>query len=237
MQVRFRLPPAVDSPLARLDPRWRLAALLVVIAACVAVHRPPHAVAAVGLAAVLTLLARVPPGWLLERLAALSVLLALFVVPMPLLSGVPWSEAAAVALRALSVALVTAVLIVSGPLERTARAARSLGIPGVVVHVGLLAYRYLFLLGDELDRLRVALRVRGFRNRPNRHSYNTIAAATGTLFVRGAERADRVAAAMRCRGFDGSFRSLEQDHTRPADVLAFAVLLAVSVALVWHDRG
>ena len=42
---------------------------------------------------------------------------------------------------------------------------------------------------------------------------------------------------MRCRGFDGRFRSLAAFRTRPADVLAFALIAAGAVGLCWLDRA
>jgi cobalt/nickel transport system permease protein len=98
-----------------------------------------------------------------------------------------------------------------------------------------LTYRYVFVLAEELRRLRIALRVRGYRNRPTRHSYRTMGHVAGTLLVRGYERAERVGQAMRCRGFDGRFRSLTAFHTTPADVLFFAVVLGGAGALVGWD--
>jgi cobalt/nickel transport system permease protein len=137
--------------------------------------------------------------------------------------------------KAVALVSLAAVLLVSAPLDATLKAAHALWLPGLLVQLALLSYRYLFVLGDELARLRVALRVRGFRNRANLHAYRTVAAATGTLLVRGHERAERVAAAMRCRGFDGRFRSLVEFRTRTLDVLAFVVIVAGVVGLCWLD--
>lgn len=234
MEYRFRLPPFADSPLARLDGRWRLAALLVLTVAVTLVRQPVGAVLAVVVSVVVAGLARVPIDWLAMRLAAVALVGICFAVPL-VLFGRP-DEAVVVAFKAVALAVLAGVLVVSAPLERTARAAWHLGVPGVVIQVALLAYRYVFLLGDELERLRVALRVRGFRNRPNRHSYYTVAAATGTLLARGADRADRVAAAMRCRGFDGTFRSLDDDRTRWEDGLTLVIALVVAGALLGADR-
>jgi cobalt/nickel transport system permease protein len=100
------------------------------------------------------------------------------------------------------------------------------------VQLAVLTYRYVFVLADELGRLRVALRVRGYRNRMTRHSYRTIGHVAGTLLVRGAERAERVGQAMRCRGFDGRFRSLAAFRTTAVDVAAF-VLIGGGAAAVW----
>jgi cobalt/nickel transport system permease protein len=127
------------------------------------------------------------------------------------------------------------VLLASAPLDATLKAAHSLRVPGLVVQLALLTYRYLFLLADELGRLRTALRVRGFRNRASRHAYRTVGRVAGTLLVRGYERGERVGQAMRCRGFDGRFRSLTAFRTRPIDVLTFAVVVGCAAGAVWLD--
>src|SRR4029077_17601964 len=118
----------------------------------------------------------------------------------------------------------------------TLKAAHALHVPGLLVQLLVLTYRYLFVLSSELARLRVALRVRGYRNRATRHSYRTVGHVAGTLLVRGYERAERVGQAMRCRGFDGRFRTLTTFHTRAADLLAFLVLLLAVAATWWLDR-
>jgi cobalt/nickel transport system permease protein len=138
-------------------------------------------------------------------------------------------------LKAAALATLAAILLVSAPLDATLKAAHALYVPGLLIQLVLLSYRYLFVLGDELARLRVALRVRGFRNRPNRHSYRTIGQVAGTLLVRGYERAERVSQAMRCRGFDGRFRSLVSFRTRLVDVLALLLVVAAALSVVWLD--
>jgi cobalt/nickel transport system permease protein len=107
----------------------------------------------------------------------------------------------------------------------------------LLVHLLALTYRYVFVVLDELARLRIALRVRGFRNRASLPSYRTIGHVTGTLVVRSFERAERVGHAMRCRGFAGRFHSLAEFHTRPADVLAWALITAGAAALAAWDFG
>jgi cobalt/nickel transport system permease protein len=57
------------------------------------------------------------------------------------------------------------------------------------------------------------------------------------LLVRGGARADRVAHAMRCRGFDGTFRTLEAGTTTRRDVLFLLAMLALAASLVWFDRA
>ena len=80
--------------------------------------------------------------------------------------------------------LAALVVLATAPPDATLKAAHALRVPGLIIQLALLTYRYLFLLADELGRLRTALRVRGYRNRMNRHSYRTVGHVAGTLLVR-----------------------------------------------------
>jgi cobalt/nickel transport system permease protein len=251
MTLAFTPPPCPDSPLRRLDPRWKLAALTLAALATAVLHTLPAALLALALAALLAALARLPPRWLLDRLGAAALLLALFALPLPFLldgAGPAWqwgvvrfsprgaAAALLICVKALAVVTLALVVLATAPLDATLKAAHGLRVPGLIIQLALLTYRYLFLLADELGRLRTALRVRGYRNRMNRHSYRTVGHVAGTLLVRGYERAERVGQAMRCRGFDGCFRSLTTFRTRAADVAVFVVILAGAAGLCWLDR-
>jgi cobalt/nickel transport system permease protein len=251
MTLSLALPPCSPSPLGRLDPRWKLAALALAVAAVALLNTLTAALLALAAAVLLAVLGRLSWRWLRGRLLAALAFVALFAAPLPWLlweKGSAWAwgplvvspygaRAAALLLaRAAALVLLVLVGLATSPLEDNLKAAHALFVPGLFVHIALLTYRYLFVLGGEWVRLRIALRVRGFRNRPTGHSYRTIGQAAGTLLVRGAERAERVGQAMRCRGFDGRFRSLTAFRTRAADVLAFLAVVAAAVGLVWLDR-
>jgi cobalt/nickel transport system permease protein len=250
MTLLLDIPDARPSPLHRLDPRWKLTALAVAVPAVALVRTPGPALLALALALTLALVARLPPRWLAGRVGVALMMLALFAVWLPLLprpghdvwdvGGVSVSVTGlvlAVVLLAKAAAIVTLVLVVlaTAPLHDTFKAAHRLRVPGLLVQLVLMRYRYVFLLADEFARLRTALRVRGYRNRMNLHSYRTAGQVAGTLLVRGHERSDRVAQAMRCRGFDGEFRSLHDFRARPSDVLLLAAALAVAAGLVAWD--
>ncbi|MFO0926808.1 MAG: energy-coupling factor transporter transmembrane component T, partial [Gemmataceae bacterium] len=205
MLVRVSPPPLADSAVARLDPRWRLAGVVALLVGTAVVRTLPAAGAALALSLLLAWRAAMPWRWYRDGLLVVATGAALFALPLPLLSRDGWADSACFVglflAKAAALYTLTAVLLVTAPLEETLKAARALRVPSVLVQVALLAYRYLFLLAAEFGRLRVALRVRGFRNRADLHSYHTVSAATGTLLVRGHDRAERVAQAMRCRGF------------------------------------
>jgi cobalt/nickel transport system permease protein len=138
-------------------------------------------------------------------------------------------------LKTLTLVLLMLVLLATAPLPDTFKAAQMLRVPGLLVQLAVLTYRYIFVLGSELNRIRVALRVRGYRNRMSLHSYRTAGHVAGALLVRGYERAERVGQAMRCRGFDGRFRSLNEFRTRAEDVLLFVLILGSAIALLVWD--
>lgn len=250
MTLAFRHRPVPPSPLARWDTRWKLAAVLVAVCAIAALDRLAPAAVALALGLSLLALARLPRAWVRARLLlfALAALPFLLVLPFTL-GGDGWNvgpvrvsarglvAGLAVLCRGLAVGCFALLLVGTAPLHRTLAAAHKLRLPGLLVQVTLLAYRYAFLLADEMRRLRVAMRTRGFRVRASRHGYRALGHATGALLVRGADRADGVAAAMRCRGFDGRFHTLAAFRTAPADIVGFLALVALTITLVAWDRS
>jgi cobalt/nickel transport system permease protein len=243
--------PRFDSPLARLDPRWKLAALLTAAAAAALLRTLPPALLALSGALALALGGRLPSRWLLQRLGGLALFLAVFTVWLPFLLPDPghawrWGPVAvsprgvtvALLLGAKAVTIVTLmlVLLATAPLNATLQAAHALRMPGVLIHVALLTYRYIFLVAGEFARLRTALRVRGYRNRATVHTYRTVGHVAATLLVRSAERGERVGHAMRCRGFDGRFHSLAEFRTAPADLAFFVLVVGSAAVLLAWDR-
>jgi cobalt/nickel transport system permease protein len=236
------------SPLGTWDPRWKLAALAPAAFVVAVLQTLPCALVAFAAALGLVILGRLPPRWYLVRIGTLALFLCLFVVWLPFVGGgATWTvgpltlsaaglEMAAVILLK-SLAAVTLILAVwaTAPLEVNLKAAYALRVPGIVIQLVLLTYRYVFLLAEELGRLRIALRVRGYKNRMSLHSYRTIGHVTGTLLVRSYERGERVGQAMRCRGFDGRFRALAEFRTRGRDVAAFAIIILGAAALLFSD--
>jgi cobalt/nickel transport system permease protein len=239
--------PQPDSLLSRLDPRWKLAALALATLSVAFLHTLTAAAMAMAGALLLVALAGLPLRWYLYRLGGLALFLLMFVAVLPFIlhDGGPclalgslrisWygvRVAVLLSLKALSLATLVLVGLTTSSLSATLKAARWLHVPDLLVQLAMLSYRYIFLLGAELSRLRIALRVRGFRNRASRHSYRTIGHVAGTLLVRGYERAERVGQAMRCRGFDGRFRSLAEFRTTAADCLFFVLLVGGAALLL-----
>lgn len=239
-----------DSLFSRFDPRWKLASLMLAAGMVAALRSLDSLVVALLVSLVIVALARMPGSWFRARLALLFVSISPFFLILPFtvdrggdshqLLGFRLSVAGVVAAAELickTIAIVSLMLVVlaSSPLHVTFRAAQRLHVPKLFVQLSMLSYRFIHLLVEEMGRLRIALRVRGYRNRANRHSYRTVGQVTGTLLVRGVERGERVAQAMRCRGFDGQFRGLDSFRTTKRDVGLFITIVSVYAVLVAWD--
>jgi cobalt/nickel transport system permease protein len=242
MQTRLLDYVGRDSPWHRLDARWRLAGIVLACAGVVCLQQVGWALAALGLAVLALLTARLPAGWLLPRLGGIAAFLGLVVFVLPLtVPGPRWSYgplalsqpglhlAGLVVVKALTVCALVLLLLASAPLAHTLRAAHRLYLPDSLVHLLLLTHLHAYLLAEDLGKARIALRLRRFRNRMTRHSYRTLGNLAGALLVRSHERAERVGQALRTRGFQGRFRSLQPFHTTAADVLGFLLLTAIGL--------
>jgi cobalt/nickel transport system permease protein len=239
-----------DSPLSRWDARWKLAALAIAAFGVAALNSLTAVSIALVLSLLLLRLARLPRRWVRTRLVVLAFATLPFLIVLPFTldpTGPGWDlglhiserglvAGGAVFARCIAIGCFALILIGTAPIHHTFAAAHKLKLPGILVLLTGLAYRYAFLLADEMRRIRVALRTRGFRMRPNRHGYRTLAHVTGAVLVRGADRAERVSEAMRCRGFDGVFRTTSEFRTTAADIISFTALCAAIVALVLWDR-
>jgi cobalt/nickel transport system permease protein len=199
----------------------------------------------------LLLWSRLPRSWLLLRMSVLAASLLPILILLPLtVPADPSADAplltfsirglqlaGLIAAKGAAIGLLALFLLGTTPLATLGRAAHAIGIPGTFVHLLLLAYRYGFVLIEELNRLRTALRVRGFRARSDMRTFRLIGQIAGVLILRGADRAERVSHAMRCRGFAGRYYTLEKFHTRAADVVFALVLITLIGLVVAGDRG
>ncbi len=111
---------------------------------------------------------------------------------------------------------------------------RQLGTPQVLILIVSFMYRYIFVLADEVMRLKQARDSRNFGG-SWLHHMKTVGHILGTLFIRSYERAERIYAAMLARGFDGQVRNLRNLKFGKADLYfgtAFSLIL-ISSYIVW----
>jgi cobalt/nickel transport system permease protein len=104
-------------------------------------------------------------------------------------------------------------------------------VPRKLTLLYCLTVRYVGTLKQEYDRLRTAMRVRGFRSRTDLHTFRSLGQLVGMLLVRGFDRSDRVWAAMKCRGFQGTFWLLDHFEFTRRDVV-FALVVVAALLMV-----
>ena len=100
--------------------------------------------------------------------------------------------------------------------------------PKLLVLIAAFMYRYLFMIVDEVQRMRAALAARGYAPR-NALQAAAIGRVATALFLRTYERAERVHLAMLARGWRQSMPRLDVLVFRRADVL---FLFALALPLI-----
>ncbi|NCA68732.1 MAG: cobalt ECF transporter T component CbiQ [Sphingobacteriia bacterium] len=237
------------GPLAGLDPRTRI---IVAVAHALVVISLEHLVtllAALALAILLLLSARLPLASIRRRLAGMAGFMLMLLITLPLsIPGTPILElgplaasaeglrqALEILLKAATIALTLLVLVGSLDAVTLGHALARLRLPTRLVQLLLFTVRYIDVIGQEYARLRSAMRARCFRPGNDRQTYRSLGYLVGMLLVRSLERSERILAAMRCRGFQGQFHRLDGLALGPGDVL-FALLAALALtALIALD--
>ena len=173
----------------------------------------------------------------------LFILLAWLTLPWKLENGVFYLNANGCALalsitiKANAILLAWLALLASSPVSDILHALAHFRLPHKLLALFFLFDRYAFVLTAEYRRLRAALLVRGFKPRFNRLTFTTLAHLTGTMLIRGFDRAERVYQAMLCRGFKGTFYLIDHFHWQPQDtwwlLICVGWLLALGVASVF----
>jgi cobalt/nickel transport system permease protein len=146
-------------------------------------------------------------------------------------------QALAIAAKANAILLMAFALLRPMSAITLGHALRRLRVPASLTNLLMFAVRYLDVLAAEYARLRRATTVRAFRPRTDRHTWWTLGWLVGMLLVRSFERAERIEAAMKCRGFTGRWPAIDDFRLRRADgVFALSGIVALAV-LVWLERG
>ena len=103
------------------------------------------------------------------------------------------------------------------------RGLERLRLPTIMVQIASFMLRYVNVISDEMERMKIARQSRGFDATGVKH-WKVIATSAAALFIRSYERGERVHLAMLSRGFDG-----ELPHTEVKSVGAQAWLTALTI--------
>jgi len=217
------------SILTKLDPRIRIAGVFIFILILV-LTSITNLYAFIGyilITGVFMYLTQAPAMYYLKRLAlAVPILLlvtfsAFFYPENGVLIFLNAFSKGLIAISALS------ALSACTPFREITSTLQGIGIPSVFVMTLELAHRYIYVLVNEVARMKRARDSRLFGGKWIWHS-KVIGQMIGVLFLRTLERAERVHGAMLSRGWDGTSNKNSPDSLRAVE---YAGLMGFTLAL------
>ena len=121
------------------------------------------------------------------------------------------------------------------PFARLLEGLGRLKVPKVLITIMGLTYRYIFVLLEEVYRMKRARDSRGFGGKWLWNS-KVIGQMIGTLFLRSYERGERIYMAMVSRGFDGTVHDGQLTKLRRDDHLYLGLCLVylVTARFLWN---
>lgn len=225
------------SPVHRLAPQAKVAALLVFVLGVVVT--PREAMWAFGIHAFLLLavivFAELPLGFVLRRMT-IEVPFVAFALFLPFLGGGPQTEVLGIGLSteglwgawnilvkgSLGVGA-SVTLIATTEIPELLHGLDRLRVPRLFTAIAGFMVRYIDVIAGEIQRTRTAMTARGHDPRWL-WQVGPLATAAGALFVRSFERGERVHQAMVARGYDGRMPPLD---TRRATAVEWAAAMAI----------
>lgn len=111
--------------------------------------------------------------------------------------------AAVIFLKANTLLMLTFALVLPLGIVRLVRTLRKFSVPEKFTLMVLLAYRYIYSLREEYEKLKKAASLRGFEPGFNLRTYKTYGYLLGALTLKTYFKARQVYKAMLCRGFGG----------------------------------
>ncbi len=203
--------------LQAVDPRAKIVALAALVLSCSLTH---SAIVLAGLYALATLLAhlsRIAVGDFTKRIwifvplfTSFIAIPALFLTPGARVASLGPFDVTDAGLRAATTLVLrvsasvsfSVLLVLTTPWHRLLDALRSLKLPGIVVSLLSLSYRYLLLLLRTLSELFMARRSRVIAALPFRQETAFVSRSTGYLFLKSLHLAEGVHMAMMSRGWE-----------------------------------
>jgi cobalt ECF transporter T component CbiQ len=248
-----------DGLLQRIDPRVKLASMLVLLVAASLVHNIAVLLGVYLLTLALAAASRLPVGFFVKRVwLFVPIFTGIVVLPATLSIITPgeivlqlWSwhgspqgftaqgltTAALVISRvATSISLVV-LLTLTTPWVRLLAALRSLGVPTMFVLVIGMAYRYIFLLLGTVTDMYEARKARTVGAQVHdRGARQFLSASAGNLFGKAHHMSEEVHMAMVSRGYRGDAKTIQSFRLTALDAVAAAIVLVTAVAIIGGDH-
>ncbi len=248
-----------DSALHRMEPRVKVVSIFGFVAVVSSLSSKPLLVSAAVMITALALISGLGAGYLLRRLILVLPFTGMVLLVLPFaVSGEAvfslqfgyfhiaatdqgFGRAAILSLRVLTAVVAVNILTATTPFPDLMKALRGLKIPEVFVQVLEFTVRYIFVLVDEVQRMKLARKARCFkagRSIFDKGAFRTLGQLVGVLFVRSWERGDRIYCAMLSRGYPAG-AVVRESGARPGwgDLCRGSIILMSAVCLRLFESG
>jgi cobalt/nickel transport system permease protein len=240
----------LDSYIHRWECRPKLIAFISLIFSFTFIDQVAFLPALIIITTSLYLLAKLPLSFLLSRLRYPGIFILAVIILLPFLVGdtviFSWGIMEikqegcllmlVVVTRFICILTTTLILLATSPFLSLLKSLKSFGLSPIISDMMLLTYRYLEEFSDRLDRMKKALKLRGFSlHRYNKRQLTIIANLIGSLLVRSYEDSQRVYQAMKLRGYGQTtihLSSPEKQNINSAHWLASIIVISMSLTLV-----
>lgn len=227
-----------SSWLGRIDPRAKLIGVLCFIAVAALLTKPDLVIAALACSIIFASISKIPLRHIARAYAATLPFILLASVSVFLFTG--WENGATMLARTSSCTLPLIVLVSGTETFELFSGLRRLHVPALLTSLLMLAHRYVFLLSDELSRMTVARKARGFsggKSLLDRYGLRVISNTAGMVLVRASDRADRVFEGLRSRGFDTEMYVWRESRFGRSGVSFVVCFAAASAFLISFQLG
>lgn len=245
-------PRLVNTAFGRLETRLKIVSILMLVIVFATLQSVPYlAVGSLFLLA-LALFIGIPLPSLLRRFvwllpfAGVMIIMFPFITPghplftftTPLFSITGTEEGALkagiLALRVFNATFAVSLLVLTTSLKELLHGLQQLRVPGIIVSLISFTLRYFDVLIDEVNRMKLARKARCFKaggSLFHLHTMKTLGLLLGTLFVRSAERGERIFVAMLSRGYHGEVACCGHCHPKVGDWVTSIGIVAFGLAL------
>ena len=223
----------LDSPLHLLEARTKVIGFCAMLATALSIRSGSTGQFFVFffVMAIAVGISQIPLQYAVGRALAILPFVLFAGLAAPWQTGVGWPWLVALLARSMLCMLILVILTNTTPFVELLRGLRKLGCPKILVATLGFLYRFLFVLADEVMRMKQARDSRRVGRAPARAELHMLGSMLGTLLIRSFERADRMYQAMLSRGFSGDFPVQAPRQFSWRD-LAFIGIVAIFIAVI-----
>ncbi|MFW6129224.1 MAG: cobalt ECF transporter T component CbiQ [Candidatus Aminicenantaceae bacterium] len=234
----------LNSPLHRIDPRGKLITFILSIG--IIVSEPREEIKGIFfyylIIVILLSLSRIPLKYILKRCLLVSPIIIMAAAFLPLsyipgwkdlsegMRGQVFSFSLSLILKVFAAVILLTLLTSTEKFNRLLDGLRKLKMPSVLGMISALMYRYVFILNDEILRIKLARESRT-PGKIRISRFKIFGNQAAMIFIRSWSRAQIVYNTMLSRGFNGDFHDFKDLSFTMNDALFVIIILSAMVLI------